>query len=57
MGILEMLYLANKAAGYAAELYDKVQSGDMTEAEAIAAWKANAAKVAEEGERFDRLAG
>ncbi len=53
--ILEVLYLGNKAAAFAMDLYDRVQQGDMTEDEAVAAWKLNAGKVAEEGARFDRL--
>ena len=55
MGILEILYLGNKTAAFAMSLYDRVQSGDMTEDEAVAAWKLNAGKVAEEGARFDEL--
>jgi hypothetical protein len=53
--ILEVLYLGNKAAAYALELYEAVNRGEMTEAEALAEWKANASEVKFEGARFDRL--
>ena len=57
MDVFEILYLGNKAAAFAMDLADRVQSGDMTEDEAVAAWKLNAGKVAAEGVRFERLTG
>lgn len=55
MSILQILLETTQAAAKAADLYAKFNAGEMTEAEAVAAWKAQAEEIREAGTRFDEL--
>lgn len=57
MGAMEFLFLVNKGSQLGFALYDRIQAGEMTPEEALAKWKAQAAKLGEEEERFERLMG
>lgn len=57
MSALEFLFLINKGTQMGFALYDRINAGDLTPEEALAQWKAQAVKLGEEEERFDRLMG
>ena len=55
MGALEMLFLINKATQLGFSIFDRVNAGEMTAEEGLALWKAQAVKIGEEEDRFDKL--
>ena len=57
MGAMEFLFLINKGSQLGFAIFDRIQAGEMTPEEGLAAWKAQAVKLGDEEDRFDRLMG
>jgi hypothetical protein len=57
MEALEILFFLNKLIMVGFDVADRVNRGDMTKAEGIAAIVATATNVKEQNARFDRLTG
>jgi hypothetical protein len=57
MGALEVVFLLNKSAQLLIPLIERVDRGEMTKDEALAAWALNVADIKLEEARFDALTG